>query len=270
MDFSAAGLPSDISRFWAVVPMWGWGGAFSMGSSSGGSLNANVYVYEPWSYWKDDSDEMSVGIAGSVATTNGWGLNGGSADLIFAIPKSGIASKTSPVKVNTKRYKIPGTGNLCKGVGYVCEGADKVCKYGCFGINRCIDKCYRDLVKPCEDKLVRECENMFTIPYFPKDPLVTIQNPTGVHIGAQIWGSEEESVTLIQPSTGRKIPTAKNADGNWELVQEQDTEQEETEEEVEKIDITLNLGYARACRHWKMKEIATHCLDGVVGSITRL
>jgi len=189
-------------------------------------------------------------------------LNGGSADLIYGIPDSGIMKKTSPVKVNTKSFKIPGTDNLCKPAGYVCDGADAACKYGCFGIKKCKTKCYNDLVKPCKDKLVGECERMFTIPYFPKNPLVTIEEPAGVHIGAQIWGSGEESVVLIQPSTGRKIPAAKNADGNWELVQEQ--------EETETIDITLNLGYARACRHWKKKEIAKHCLDGVVGSVTRL
>ena len=80
---------------------------------------------------------------------------------------------------------------------------------------------------------------------------------TGGHGAGQMAATPAEpyAVRLLAPATGLEIKTKKNDDGEY-VMDEPDKDQMALIEEKEKaqgIEGTINIGYARACRHYTDK-----------------
>ena len=88
---------------------------------------------------------------------------------------------------------------------------------------------------------------------YPTSPYVRIAL-TGGHVAVQIASTPAEpyAVRLLAPATGLEIKTKQNDDGEY-VMDEPDKDQMALIEEKEKaqgIEGTINIGYARACRHY--------------------
>lgn len=212
------------SKRWVVVPVWGFSAAVSAGFGLPSvGVDANVYMYKPFAYFNDFGHELALGasIAGSKASV--------SADVIFGCCTNPMNSNGAPLKIITKNIHIGWPINL-------------------------------DLT-------------------FPTTPFMQV-TPIGGSVQVEIIGTEateevqEENVKLIQRSSGREIHTQKGLNGEYELIEDmaptdlvvseplvlpESSEspvallEEKEEAEAGGLEIKVNIGYARICRHFSSK-----------------
>jgi len=191
---------------WVIVPMWGFAAAVSAGYAGPGvGIDANVYLYMPFSFYEAFGHELSIGAALGAGPTPGMG---GAADVIFGCCTSPLSTNGVPLDIVTKDWRAP------KPLGFKVK--------------------------------------------YPVKPFVRIA-VTGGHVAVQIASTplEPYAVRLIQPSTGLEIKTQKNAHtGEYELLEDEDYNmllQDEDKENEKGVEGSINIGYARACRHFTSK-----------------
>jgi hypothetical protein len=197
------------SKRMVIVPMWGFGAAVSFGfASPGAGIDANVYLYMPFSWYDAFGHELSIGASLGAGPKPGMG---GAADIIFGCCTSPLSNGGVPIDIVTKSKSIGGRRRL-----------------------------------------------NITFKY-PTSPYVRIAL-TGGHVAVQIVATPAEpyAVRLLQPSTGVEIKTKLNTNGEHEWI-EPDKNQVALLQEQEKakgIEGTINIGYARACRHYTARAAA--------------
>lgn len=207
-----------------LAPKWGLAAQVTVGFALPAvGISANVYYYAPFTWFRDFGHEVFIGAAVSAV----------SADIIFGCCVSPMAKGGAPLAFATERksLKIPLLGKL-----------------------------------------------EFAI---PKYPFVRFSQ-TGGHMAVVVASTGEElgegqgddvSVRLFQKSTGRELGYVPGHDGLTLLDPEQratalearkreESKRDLGEGEVDSgvLELTINMGYARACRRWKKKTIG-RCLS---------
>lgn len=224
-------IPGHGTRF-VIVPMWGFGAAVSAGYASPSvGIDANVYLYMPFGYYSSFGHELSIG------AEVGIGENGGvSADVIFGCCTDPLKSGGVPLDITTKTVGVPGTSIKFK------FPTSPFVKIALAGGHVGVSLSSKDLASQ-KFKLSRSN---------------AMRNARLGRTGNIGGGLTDASVKLIQPSSGREIKTRKNPKtGRYEMLQERtapvtllqdDSKEKSKGKSKEGGDLTINIGYARACR----------------------